>query len=240
MAAGRAPSPASPRPAAARRGSSGFLTEPGCVTAAWPREPPGVLNHARRRCWPRSGCPWVPAASSAGRRGGRAAKERAKRGRDRVCWGRARPGGPGGVPRAARGASPSAAAAGAAFGFPCRPSALLQSEPPRQGASVAGSRPPRRVAVSSSTSGAPAAVGGGASSVVFPAPVFVSLCVCPPAAIARDPQPGRPRGRVSPGRPDAARSRRPGARALFPPCVSPLPGDDGSAVPPRARQQRAA
>ena len=139
--AGRVPRRVSPFPPA-RPGSSGFLTEPGCVTAAWPREPSGVLKHARRRCRPRSGCPRVPAASSAWVVG-RLSQEKEKRER---------------VPRAAGGRPPP----------PLPPllrwlsephRRLLRSEPPRPGASVAGSRPPRRVAVSSSTSGAPAARG---------------------------------------------------------------------------------
>ena len=128
------------------------------------------------------------------------------------------------LPRAARGASPSAAAAGAAFGFPCRPSALLQSEPPRQGASVAGSRPPRRVAVSSSTSGAPAAVGGG-KRVPSSSPasrVFLSLCVpagcdrprsaAGPASGAGQPRPARRRAEQAPRRPRVVPPR------VSPPC----------------------
>lgn len=51
----------------------GLVTEPGCVTAARPREPSGVLNHARRRCWPRSVCPrGCRPRAALGRWGGRA------------------------------------------------------------------------------------------------------------------------------------------------------------------------
>jgi len=41
-----------------RWGSSGFFTEPGCVTAVQPCKPSGVLNHARCRCWPWAGYPF--------------------------------------------------------------------------------------------------------------------------------------------------------------------------------------
>jgi len=60
-AAGRVPPRVTPHPPPSRYllgwGSSGFFTEPGCVTAARPREPSGVLKHARRRCGPRAGLP---------------------------------------------------------------------------------------------------------------------------------------------------------------------------------------
>lgn len=158
------------RPAPRQRGAApGFLTEPRCVTAAWPRQLSGVLKHARRRCRPRSVCPWVPAASSAGRRGGRAESGKDARGggershppgsaptlpEAKKRASEARGGGEGRVPLPAGRRRSSCVSS--AFRVPhCRP---LPSEPrPGEGASVPRSRPPRRVAVSSSTSHAPAA-----------------------------------------------------------------------------------
>lgn len=157
------------RPAPRQRGAApGFLTEPRCVTAAWPRELSGVLNHARRRCRPRSVCPWVPAASSAGRRGGRA---ESSRGKTKGGGERSRPPGSAPTPRKSEPSERGAWWRGGPCPAPCRtpPQQLsarlsvphcrpLPSEPrPGEGASVPRSRPPRRVAVSSSTSDAPAA-----------------------------------------------------------------------------------
>ena len=125
------------RPAPRQRGAApGFLTEPRCVTAAWPRELSGVLNHARRRCRPRSVCPWVPAASSAGRRGGRA-----ESGKDEANRERSHP--PGSAPTpspeksererrvvvgtAVSRSLPDAAAAAVSSAFPCRTAARCRS-----------------------------------------------------------------------------------------------------------------
>ena len=111
----------------AQRGSSGFFTEPGCVTAAWPREPSGVLNHARRRCWPRSGYPQVPAASSAWAVGRLSQGKRGKK----ASVGCTCPGGPRGVLRAAGGRPPPPLPSPMRRLFVPLPR-LLQSEPPWQ------------------------------------------------------------------------------------------------------------
>lgn len=101
--------------------AQGLGTEPGCVTAAWPREPSGVLNHARCcRCWPRSVCPRVPAASSA-RAVGRPSRERT--GKKGVEKGR---------PRAAKGGVPLRRGRRPRRLLSVPPRRLLPSEPPRR------------------------------------------------------------------------------------------------------------
>ena len=127
----------------------------------------------RCRCRPRSGAytaAGVPAASSAWAVW-RPSHERRKRGAQRtrkkeesriLLWGRAC------VRRAKKGASPPVPLLWLLRRHPC----LLRSEPrPGEGASVARWRPPPRVAVSSSTSAAPAAEGGwGAECPTLPPP----------------------------------------------------------------------
>lgn len=170
-------------PPPGRRGgvSSGFLTEPGCVTAAWPREPSGVLNHARRRCRPRSRVPrgCRPRAAPGG--GAVEARNRGKKASSGATQARVGPaacrGWQGGVPH--RRCPPLVALASGA----APPPAAERAAP--AGASVAGSRPPRRVAASSSTSGAPAARGGSRS----PPPADRPRSAAGPASGAGQPQP---------------------------------------------------
>ena len=121
------------RPVAAppptRRGSLGFFTEPGCVTAAWPREPSGVPE---TREAPVPASVWVPAGAGREQRSGGGAAEPRKRGKGSERGGRTRPGGPRGVPRAAGGRPPPPLALllrRLSVPHP-RP---LRSEPPRQG-----------------------------------------------------------------------------------------------------------
>lgn len=102
-----------------------------------------------------------------------------------------------------REASPTVAAV--PVGFWCRTPACCGASRPGRGASVAGRRPPRRVAVSSSTSGAPAAGGKGRGKRVP---------LSRPASGAGQPRPadaarsGRAPARLSP----PSRARRGGQR----------------------------
>lgn len=223
---GRAAVSHSPAP----RGSLGF-TEPGCVTAVWPREPSGIqttpgagagLGPGARGCRPRAAL------------GGGAAEPNQSNGERSLSAGphAARVWGPRGVPRVARGASPSAAAAAVSSAFRAAPPPAAERAAPA-GASVAGSRPPRRVAVSSSTSVAPAA-----GERVVPRLPRRSPSICSRAGLGGGSAPaGRcraeralPRARACP----PSRGRR-GAREKRKSCVAvpaPCPRRRGKGRPP--------
>lgn len=180
-------------------GSLGFFTEPGCVTAAWPREPSGVPE-AREALVLAS--VWVPAGAGREQRWAAGRLSRENGAREKASVG---PHPPGWAPRRAaggRGASPSAAGAAAASASRAAPPPAAERAAPA-GASVAGSHPPRRVAVSSSTSGAPAAGGASASP---PSRCDGLRSAAGPASGAGQPRPahaarsGRARPRMSPSR----------------------------------------
>lgn len=200
-------------------GSSGFFTEAGCVTAAWPREPSGVLKHARCWCRPRSGCLRVPAASSAWAverlsREKRGARRKA-RAPGAARGSHPRPGGSRGVLRAAGGGVPHSAAAAAALAFRAAPPPAAERAAPARGLGREVARPPRRVAVSSSTSGAPAgAEGEGCGSrAASPLPADRLRSATRPASGAGQPRPADARAEPSPSRGETGDERMNDTRA---------------------------
>lgn len=220
-AVGRVPCRVAPCPAPPPLswGSSGFFTEAGCVTAAWPREPSGVLKHARCWCRPRSGCLRVPAASSAWAverlsREKRGARRKA-RAPGAARGSHPRPGGSRGVLRAAGGASPTPPLPPLHWLSVPHPR-LLRSEPPRQGASVARSR--ARLGGSPSPLARPVLPRARRERVVgvrqpLPSPPIALRSATRPASGAGQPRPADARAEPSPSRGETGDERMNDTRA---------------------------
>ena len=119
-----------------------------------------------------------------------------------------RPGGSRGVLRAAGGGVPHSAAAAAALAFRAAPPPAAERAAPARGLGREVARPPRRVAVSSSTSGAPAGAEGEGcgSKAASPLPAD-RIAICDPAGLGGGSAPaGRcPRGAVPVSRGDGRR-----------------------------------
>lgn len=230
----RFPSRARCRPSRRRRG---VFTVPSCVNAARPREPSGCPSKPRE----------VPvlapvrvAPVGAGRERRRAAvrpelsrapvppEKRAERERE----------GPGLEGRWGRGRGKRARSARTARLLLRRAAACRGASRPVRGASVSGPRPPRRVAVSSSTSGALcAARRGDASEPGFAPPSGPPSAPTSPAAGRAPPPTGRRGGPASgAGQPRPSPVPR-AARATTQREAEPLEGG-GAGPHPRARRER--